>query len=202
VIHNGVAANPSSDRRCGRAQSLRVRPGQKTIVVAGPVCPRKGQADVLPALVGVVARRTDVDVLFVGRSWGQPHDPVLTAARRHGPRIRHVEHIPRLAEVLGDASLVVVPSRSEGFGRIAVEAMAAGVPVLARRVEGLLEALEGHADPWLPELRERWADRIIAELDRPRHTPDELRALATRFSPAAFCDGVLEAYTKLLRRHR
>jgi glycosyltransferase involved in cell wall biosynthesis len=40
------------------------------------------------------------------------------------------------------ADVIVVPSRWEGFGLIAVEAMRAGLPVIATRVGGLAEIVE------------------------------------------------------------
>jgi glycosyltransferase involved in cell wall biosynthesis len=46
---------------------------------------------------------------------------------------------PRFQQMLAGADLVVVPSRYEPFGLIAIEAMSAGVPVLANAVGGLAE---------------------------------------------------------------
>lgn len=191
VVPNGVAP-PVPGR-----SALPVRPGQHTIVIAGPVCPRKGQLDALPALDEVLAARDDVDVLLVGRG----RDPRIDrAVRSWAPRLRHVDHVAHLGDALGEAALVVVPSRSEGFGRVAVEATAAGTPVLARPVEGLRETLAPLADPWLPPDRHAWAQRILAELRRPTHTPAELRACAARFAPSTFVDGVVDAYTALLAK--
>lgn len=42
---------------------------------------------------------------------------------------------------LSAAAIMVIPSRWEGFGLVAVEAMAAGVPVIASRVDGLIEVV-------------------------------------------------------------
>lgn len=185
VVPNGVAP-PMPGRGV-----LPARPGQRTVVIAGPICPRKGQVDALPALTAVLAARDDVDVLLVGRG----RDPrVDHAVQRWAPRLRHVDHVACLGDALGDAALVVVPSRSEGFGRVAVEAAAAATPVLARPVEGLFEALAGLADPWLPADRGGWAERILAELAHPTHSPDELVAHAARFAPSAFVDGVVDAH--------
>ena len=46
---------------------------------------------------------------------------------------------PRLQSLLETADVLVVPSRWEGFGLIAAEAMRAGLPVIAARVGGLPE---------------------------------------------------------------
>ena len=43
--------------------------------------------------------------------------------------------------VLAEAAVMVIPSRWEGFGLVAVEAMASGVPVIASRVDGLVEVV-------------------------------------------------------------
>ena len=50
-----------------------------------------------------------------------------------------VENIPA---VLSGADMLIQPSRWEGFGLSAAEAMAAGVPVVATRVPGLSEVVE------------------------------------------------------------
>lgn len=42
---------------------------------------------------------------------------------------------------LAEAAILVIPSRWEGFGLVAVEAMASGVPVIASRVDGLIEVV-------------------------------------------------------------
>jgi D-inositol-3-phosphate glycosyltransferase len=53
-----------------------------------------------------------------------------------GPRSR-----PGLAALLRDASLVLVPSHSETYGLIALEAAASGVPVIAAASGGLRESV-------------------------------------------------------------
>jgi len=49
---------------------------------------------------------------------------------------------PGVAQVLNRSRVLLVTSRSEGFGRIAVEAQMCGVPVVVNDLPGLQEALE------------------------------------------------------------
>jgi glycosyltransferase involved in cell wall biosynthesis len=63
------------------------------------------------------------------------------AARRDGPGVR-CEPTPtpaRLAELYAGAMALVHPARHEGFGLTALEAMAAGAPVLAARCPAVVE---------------------------------------------------------------
>jgi len=69
-----------------------------------------------------------------------------------------------------NASAVLVPSLAEGFGLVAVEAMACGAPVVAADAAALPEATEGLAlllDPcdvgaWAQAIRELFDDEGLA----------------------------------------
>jgi glycosyltransferase involved in cell wall biosynthesis len=58
---------------------------------------------------------------------------------------------------LADLDLVVVPSRTEGFGLVAAEAGAAARPVLASRVGGLLDVVRDGENGWLVPVGDAWA---------------------------------------------
>lgn len=193
VVHNGVRApRPRGEARLG------TNPRHRTVGVIGNICPRKGQLDVLPALEQVMACRDDVDVVFAGHATGAIACELRDRARAAAGRLRVLGFVPGIADLLGELDLVLVPSRSEGFGRVAVESLRAGVPVLATRTGGLIEALAGLDDPWLPDDRQDWPDRILHELDQPTHTSDELRAAGRRFDPDNHLDEVIAIYGELV----
>jgi D-inositol-3-phosphate glycosyltransferase len=58
-------------------------------------------------------------------------------------RVRHIGSLDRaaLAQLLDAADVVVVPSRTESFGLVPLEAAASGTPVVASRVGGLMESV-------------------------------------------------------------
>lgn len=57
----------------------------------------------------------------------------------------------RIREEMAAAECVIVPSRWEGFGLVAVEAMRTGRAVIASRVGGLPEVVEDNVTGWLVE---------------------------------------------------
>jgi glycosyltransferase involved in cell wall biosynthesis len=96
--------------------------------------------------------------------------------------------------------LAVVPSRFEGFGLAAVEAMAAGLPVLASKVDGLCEVIEHEKTGYLipPENSNLLADHIIVLLTDLDKAAGMGRAGRKRveqyFSMEQFSDAILTVY--------
>ncbi|HEY0798467.1 MAG TPA: glycosyltransferase family 1 protein [Candidatus Baltobacteraceae bacterium] len=77
-----------------------------------------------------------------------------------------------------NASLVLVPSRGEGFGLVAAEAIACGAPVIAANAAALPEATGDAAVLLDPDDTALWATAIRRLLDDERER-DTLRARAT-----------------------
>jgi hypothetical protein len=57
------------------------------------------------------------------------------------PNVDIISHNDNMRSVYARASVVLVPSKNETWGRVAIEAMAAGVPVIVSPTEGLREAI-------------------------------------------------------------
>jgi glycosyltransferase involved in cell wall biosynthesis len=85
--------------------------------------------------------------------------------RRRLPNVELVEHLPASAmrdRVYRRTRVLVVPSSYESWGRVAIEAAAAGIPVIAHPTPGLLEAL-GDAGLFADRNRGRdWAAHLDA----------------------------------------
>lgn len=103
--------------------------------------------------------------------------------------------------------VLVVPSRSEGFGLVAVEAMLAGVPIIATEVGGLPEVVQAGQTGLLvaPDDALALAAAITEVLDR----PDDARRRADaagvdarrRFSPAAMAAAYETLYRDVAGAH-
>lgn len=121
VIYNGV------DLSRFRARAPRDQ-APRRVLGLGRLTRQKG-FDVLCE----AARRAQLSVDLVGE--GEEAEALAAA----GATLRG--WTPDVAGALAEADLVAIPSRWEGFGLVAVEAMASGVPVVASEVPGLSEVV-------------------------------------------------------------
>lgn len=96
-----------------------------------------------------VAEKMDARLILVGDG---PETPVAEqVAKELGvlDRVTFVGVVDRVAPLLPAADLFLLPSASESFGLVALEAMASGVPVIASDVGGLPEVVEHGATGYL-----------------------------------------------------
>ena len=75
----------------------------------------------------------------------------------------------QLVATLKSSNIIVIPSRFEPFGITALEAMAAGIPVVVSRVGGLAEIVNNNVDGLEvdPESPDAISDGVIRVLSEP-----------------------------------
>jgi glycosyltransferase involved in cell wall biosynthesis len=133
VVHNGVRDVP---------EELRAAPGvdPPCIVSLARFEPPKDHATLLEALARLRERQWSLDLVGDG-----PREPACRALARRlgiGGRVRFLGYQPDAAAHLARAQLFVLSSRSEAFPRSVLEAMRAGLPVVASAVGGVAEVVD------------------------------------------------------------
>jgi glycosyltransferase involved in cell wall biosynthesis len=135
------------DAKAARAR-WNVSEGQKMITAVGRLTPQKGFDDLIRAYPAVRRAVPESRLVIVG-------DGHMRAELESIAEQEHVRDGTTFAGFISDGELVaalrcsdvvVVPSRSEPFGIIALEAMAAGAPLVVTRVGGLAEIVEDLVD--------------------------------------------------------
>ncbi len=149
--------------------------GGPVLLFVGRIQPLKGVDVAVRALAEL--HRPDALLLVVGGASGLEGGGevarVLQLIDELGVRdqVRFVEPQPHhiLSTYYRAADVVVVPSRSESFGLVALEAAACGVPVVASAVGGLLTLVDDGLTGYLIGDRDphQFARRINAILDNP-----------------------------------
>ena len=133
----------------GRPRSpCRGRGASREVVMVGIVEPRKNQDLVLDAVEALAADATALTVTFVGRvnpHFGREIVRRMRRMTRAGFCLRYEEALDdrAVAALLERARFVVMPSRAEGCGLPVLEALWAGVPVLATSLPSIVESAEG-----------------------------------------------------------
>jgi len=85
-------------------------------------------------LIQIAKRMPDVDFLAVDGGYDkQIKDKTVK-------NIRYIKNTPNIKEVYSITKILLVPSKQESWGRVAVEAMSSGIPVIANPTPGLKEA--------------------------------------------------------------
>lgn len=154
---------------------------------------RKGVEVLLAALEALSHRHPPVRLLVAGDGEHRRALEALTTALGLAPSVRFLgrcspEEVRRL---LGSAQTLVVPSLYEGMPLVILEAMAAGVPVIASAVSGIPEVVVDGVTGWLvpPEDPEVLAQALAQALDDPdearRRGQAGRRRVVERYHPGA-----------------
>jgi glycosyltransferase involved in cell wall biosynthesis len=120
-------------------QAWGVPPHALLVLVVAALERRKGHAVLLAAAERLRTEGIDAYYAFCGE--GSQAAALRAAAAALADRVRFVGFQRDVARCLAAADVVAVPSLHEGLGVAALEAMAAGRPVVASRVGGLAEAV-------------------------------------------------------------
>jgi glycosyltransferase involved in cell wall biosynthesis len=139
---NHVSGPREPDSLAGYASDFKVG-------LVGQAIPRKGHDLLLDAVPGILARVPRARFFFIGSDPFDPRSAYVQAIRekiehlgRHQGRVVWVDYTLEIDAIYRRLDLLVIPSRSEAFGRVALEAMAQGCPVAAARTGGLAEMIQ------------------------------------------------------------
>ena len=156
---------------CDRVPPRQPRATLRKVVVVANLRPEKGHDVLIDAAVDVLRRFPDARFEIVGG--GPDLAPLL--ARAEARRVLHaftfLGQRDDVAARLAAADIFVLPSRSEAFPNAVLEAMAAGLPIVASRVGGLCELIEEGTTGLLvpPGDPQPLADRICRLIADPPH---------------------------------
>jgi len=116
------------------------------VAIAGRLSPEKGARHFLQAAARVAAGHADARFLVFGDGPMRERLEAGAARRALGARVHFAGHVPDWTSLLPGLDLVVNPSLSEQAPNVVLEAMAAGVPVLATRVGAVAEIGDAEGD--------------------------------------------------------
>jgi glycosyltransferase involved in cell wall biosynthesis len=145
VVQNGIvplgAAAGEEKLAAGRG---------KTLLNVARFSRQKDHATLIRAMPAVIRKHPSTTLLLAGQ--GEERDAVEALAAALGVRqnVQFLGQRTDVAALMADADLFVLPSRFEGLPLVVLEAMSLGLPIVATRIGGTVEAL-GADHPYLVE---------------------------------------------------
>jgi glycosyltransferase involved in cell wall biosynthesis len=200
VCYNGldVPARVDDTRRVRIREALGFGPDSFVIGTTSRLIAAKGHRDLLQAAPGILSSFPQARFLIVGD--GPERHRLERAADRAGirPAVVFTGHRTDIAGLLSAIDLHVTTSRDDGLPFATLEAMAAGVPVIATLVGGIPEAV-GNAGVLVEPCHVGLLQRAILELiDDPGRRAELVRAgrrhVRECFSTSAMIDRTEAAF--------
>lgn len=206
VVHNGVPCRKTRP-------APRCRPTEWTIGTVALFRPRKGLELLLDSLAQVRAAGLPVRLRAVGGFETPEYErqiKIQCAALGLTDAVDWTGFTRDVDAELAQIDLFVLPSLfGEGLPMVVLEAMAAGVPVLATRVEGIPEAIRDGDDGLIvppgdaPALAAAISRVVRGAVDSKALAANARRRQVEQFSDRSMAQGVADVYRRLLagRRH-
>ena len=134
MIPNGVDAAAYEEKIA--------RPDVRQVITVANLRPEKNHESLIAAAAQLASTCPNLRYQIVGEGTRRPALEHLARSRGVDHLIEFLGHREDVPALLAAADLFVLPSRSEAFPNGAIEAMAAGLPVVACAVGGLLDLVE------------------------------------------------------------
>jgi glycosyltransferase involved in cell wall biosynthesis len=172
----------------------------RMILGVGPLEPHKGFRDAVWAFDILRYLFDDLRLTLAGDGSDRPRVEAFVRVTRTAGRVRCPGAVPDLAPLRRRAALAWVPSRTGGGVNAALEAMAAGLPVVATRVPVLAEVVADGETGLLvpPGDKAALARQTRVLVDDPalarRLGESGRRVTAERHTPAQLAEGCARAY--------
>ena len=201
TVHNGVAAP-------ARQRAATPPTGVWTLGMTALFRPRKGLEVLLDALAILHRENVPVRLRAVGPFESSEYERQIQARVAElgiGDRICWTGFTTDVTAELVQMDLFVLPSLfGEGLPMVVLEAMAAGVPVVATRVEGTPEAIEHGVSGWIAEPNDAASlaaclrSAIRGDCDWSAIRQCALLRHSKEFSDKQMAAGLAEVYRKVL----
>jgi glycosyltransferase involved in cell wall biosynthesis len=172
------------------------------ICVARLESEKKGQDILIRALSILKNDGIECFCKFVGEGESIEYLEALAKKYSLADNIEFLGNRSDVPELLANAGIFVLPSRHEGFGIAIIEAMAAGIPVIASSIDGPREIITNGQNGLLFESDNEvdLAEKIKMLMDDNKLTKKlikNVRSCLPKYSIEKMCDGYLAVYNSL-----
>lgn len=174
-----------------RVEEIRRRyPGNPVIGNVAALDVAKGQLELIEAVGSLRERLPGLACVLVGTG---PDEAEIRRAAAGLPRVHFTGFVDNVADYLAAMDVFVFPSHHEGLGSVLLQAMAAGLPIVASDTGGIPELISNEQNGLLVPVRDAPAlaaaiERLAGDEPLRRRLADAARAGLDRYRVDAIAD--------------
>jgi len=210
VIHSGVdltCFNRSKMESNPKRDELAIPPDSLVVGYVGWLIPIKGVTYLVNAMAEVVQRHPNSLLVLVGKGDEKGEEEIKlrerVASLGLADRVRFLGWRPDVDEIMSCFDIFVLPSLNEGMGRVLVEAMSAGLPIVASRVGGIPDLVtHGENGLLVPPANAGALEQAISDLlsdkARRKHMGEIGKKMCRPYSVEAMVEKIDDLYSRLV----
>jgi len=164
VVPNGINNEDFNLNKYEARKKLGISQDQKIIIFVGRLEPVKGLKYLMESMAILKSSEKNLKLLVVGDGIECQKLKLLVKTLKLEETVVFIGKIinAKIPEYLSASDIFVLPSLSEGFPVVLLEAMSSGLPIIATKVKGLGEIIEEGTNGFLvtPKNSEELADKI------------------------------------------
>jgi glycosyltransferase involved in cell wall biosynthesis len=209
VIHSGVDLvrfQKGKKRRSRKRKELGIPSDSLVVGFVGWLLPIKGVNFLIQAMAGVVKNHPKGLLVLVGK--GEDERKLKKQAKNLGltDKVLFLGWRPDVDEIMGCFDVFVLPSLNEGMGRVLVEAMAVGLPIVASRVGGIPDLVKDGKNGYLvPPADSAALEGAISDLFQDNAKRKRLgkagKKMCRPYSTEAMVEQINNLYARLLEQY-
>ncbi len=207
VLHNAIPAAWSEGLPQEEVWQLRdslAGEGAILLLSVGRLSQEKAHIDLIAAIQELSQRNSKLRVRLVLVGEGPERHHLELTAKRLKVNVKFVGQVKDVRPYFAAADIFVLPSHSEGSPNVLLEAMAAGVPIIATNVGGVPEMVTAEKTALLTPARD--PEALSKAIERMLKTEDLARKLSaaarervqTHYSPQARTRQLARVYESVL----
>jgi glycosyltransferase involved in cell wall biosynthesis len=210
VIHSGVDLNcfkRSATESNPKRNELGISADSLVVGYVGWLIPIKGVTYLVDAMAEVVQLHPNSLLVLVGKGDEKGEEEIKLRERVASlgltDRVRFLGWRPDVDEIMPCFDIFVLPSLNEGMGRVLVEAMAAGLPIVATRVGGIPDLVKhGENGLLVPPANAGALERAISDLlsdkARRKRMGETGKKMCRPYSIEAMVEKIDDLYSRLV----
>jgi glycosyltransferase involved in cell wall biosynthesis len=199
---------PIDPERIARLRrQLGIANGTTVLLSVGRLSAEKGHADLICAFRAFRQQnpKLHIRLILVGEGPERPHLSSLCERLKLGEEVTLTGHQDDIGPYYAIADLFVLPSHSEGSPNVLLEAMSAGIPVIATNAGGIPELATHETDALLVEKKDVDAlagaiSRLLADAELRKRLSSSGQRVILRHTPEAYYRSIASVFDETLPR--